>query len=117
MEFYYRDMVFTDNFDVIREAQRRIGADGLVMLRIAKSPIQEMLYQMIGLERFAFDYHERRDIFDSLHATMVKRYEELYDFAAQSPVEIVHLGDNVTATWLAGAISAIPHARVRETHR
>ena len=95
MEFYYRDMVFTDNFDVIREAQRRVGADGLVMLRIAKSPIQEMLYQMMGLERFACDYQEQRDIFESLHATMVKRYEELYDFAARSPVEILQLGDNI----------------------
>lgn len=95
MEFYYQDMVFQDNFDAIREAQRRIKTDGLVILRIAKSAVQEMLYQMMGLERFAIDYHERRDLFDSLHATMVKRYEELYDFAAQSPVEIVHLGDNI----------------------
>ena len=95
MESYYLDMVFKDNSDVIREAQRRIGTDGLVMLRIAKSPIQEMLYQIMGLERFAVDYQERRDFFDSLHATMVKRYEELYELAARAPVEILQLGDNI----------------------
>ena len=95
IEFYYLDMVFEDNFDVIREAQRRIGTDGLVVLRIAKSPIQEMLYQIMGLERFASDYREQRGFFDSLHATMVKRYEELYELAARSPVEILQLGDNI----------------------
>ena len=95
MESYWRDMVFRDNFDAIREAQRRVGSDGIVLLRVAKSPVQEMLYQMMGLEQFAFDYQERRDLFDSLHATMVKRYEELYDFAAESPVEILQLGDNI----------------------
>ena len=95
MEFYYRDMVFQDNSDVVREAQRRIGTDGLVIVRIAKSPVQEMLYQMLGPERFAIDYHERRDLFDSLHAAMAKRYEELYDLAAKSPVEILQLGDNI----------------------
>jgi hypothetical protein len=95
MEFYHRDMVFEDNFDAIREAQRRLGADGLVVLRIAKSPVQEMLYQMMGLEQFAIDYQERRDLFDSLHAVMAGRYEELYDFAARSPVEILQLGDNI----------------------
>ena len=95
MEYYYRDMVFGDNFDAIRETQRRVGGDGITMLRIAKSPLQEMLYQMMGLERFAFDYQERRDLFDSLHATMAKRYEELYDFAAESPAEILQLGDNI----------------------
>jgi len=51
-------------------SQRRVGTDGIVLLRIAKSPVQEMLYQMMGLEQFAFDYQERRDPFDSLHATM-----------------------------------------------
>ena len=95
MEFYYQDMAFQDNFDAIREAQRRIKTDGLVILRIAKSAVQEMLYQMMGPERFAIDYHERRDLFDSLHITMVKRYEELYEFASKSPVEILQLGDNI----------------------
>jgi uroporphyrinogen-III decarboxylase len=97
MEFYYRDMLFQDNAAAIREAQRRVGTDGLVMLRIAKSPVQEMLYQMMGLERFAEDYHLRRDLFDSLHVAMVKRYEELYDLAADSPVEILQLGDNIAS--------------------
>ncbi|MBS1116926.1 MAG: Uroporphyrinogen decarboxylase, partial [candidate division NC10 bacterium] len=95
LEFYYRDMVFRDNVPAFREAQRRVGTDGIVLLRIAKSPVQEMLYQMMGLERFAFDYQERRDLFDSLHAAMATRYEELYEFAAESPAEILQLGDNI----------------------
>jgi hypothetical protein len=95
MEYFYRDMMFRDNVEAIREAQRRVGDDGIVLLRIAKSPIQEMLYQMMGLEQFALDYQERRDLFDSLHTTMARRYEELYEFAATSPVEILQLGDNI----------------------
>jgi len=54
-----------------------------------------MLYQLMGVEQFAVDSQERRDLFDSLHATMAKRYEELYEFAAGSPVEILQLGDNI----------------------
>jgi hypothetical protein len=98
MEFTYRDMVFRDNLEALREARRRLGSDGLVMVRIAKSPLQEMLYQMMGLERFAVDYHERRDLFDSLHQTMAARQGELYDLAADAPVEILQLGDNVSST-------------------
>lgn len=84
-------MIFQDTFDAIRDAQRRAGDDGIVMLRIARSPVQEMLYQMKGLEQFAVDYQERRDLFDGLHATMAK----LYEFAAESPAEILQLGDNI----------------------
>ena len=97
MEFFIRDGIYHDNYQEIREAQRRMGSDGIVIVRVAKAPIQEMLYQMMGLERFALDYHERRDLFDSLHATMRERYGELYDLAASSPVEIIQLADNITA--------------------
>ena len=97
MEFYINDAVYHDNYDYLREAVRRIGADGIVYVRIAKSPVQEMLYQMMGLERFSIDFHERRDLFDALHAVMQKRYEELFDLAAGAPVEILLFGDNITS--------------------
>jgi len=97
MEFVYKDAVFYDNYEYIREAKRRIGGDGLVYVRVAKVPIQEMLYQMMGLERFSFDYYDRHDLFDSLHNTMIERYEELFTLAAEAPVEILLFGDNITS--------------------
>ncbi|MFB3816596.1 MAG: uroporphyrinogen decarboxylase family protein [Candidatus Methylomirabilales bacterium] len=97
MEFYFRDAVYRDNLDAIREAQRRLGGDGVVMVRVAKAPLQEMLYQLMGYEQFAVDYREERERFDSLHAVMARRYTELYDLAAGTPVEVVQLGDNVSS--------------------
>jgi len=95
LESYFQDLVFTDNLAAIREAERRVGEDGVVFVRIAKSPVQDMLYTWLGLDRFAEDYQDRRDLFDSLHATMVKRYAELYDLAAETPVTFLQLGDNI----------------------
>ena len=97
MEFIINDAIYHDTHDVIREAVRRIGGDGLVYVRIAKVPIQEMLYQLMGFERFSIDYHERRDLFDSLHNCMLKRYEELFDLAIGAPAEILLFGDNITS--------------------
>ena len=97
MEFYVQDAVYHDNVEYIREANRRIGGDGLVYVRVAKVPIQEMLYQMMGMERFSFDYYQQRDLFDSLHNTMLKRYEELFAFAVEAPVELLLFGDNITS--------------------
>ncbi len=97
MEFMVRDAVYHDNYEVIKEAQRRLGGDGIVYVRVGKAPIQEMLYQMLGMEQFAMDYKFHRDQFDSLHNAMVERYEELYDLVAGSSVEVVTLADNITA--------------------
>ena len=94
---HLRDGVYHDNYDAIREAKRRIGDDGLVLVRVGKSPLQEMLYLMMGYEQFAVDFYEHRDLFDSLHSTMVDRCQELYELAAEAPVEILQLADNITA--------------------
>lgn len=102
MEFYLRDARYLDNYDSIREARRRVGDDGIVLVRIAKSPIQEMLYQMMGYEQFALEFAFNRDQFDSLHALMLERYAELYDIAAAAPVEILMLGDNITSDVVGG---------------
>jgi hypothetical protein len=95
LEAYYQDMVFEEHNEVFREAQRRVGDDGLVFARIPRTPLQEMLYQLMGLDRFAADYQDRRDLVDSLFATMAKRYEEIYDLAVASPAEIVWCADNI----------------------
>lgn len=95
LEFYYKDMQFEENRDTFREAQRRVGEDGLVFARIPRTPLQEMLYQLMGLDRFAADYQERRDLFDSLFTVMAKRYAEIYDLAAASSAEIVWCADNI----------------------
>lgn len=95
LECYYEDMQFEENRDAFREAQRRVGEDGLVFARIPRTPVQEMLYQLMGLDRFAEDFQERRDLFDSLFAVMQKRYAQIYDLAASSPAEIVWCADNI----------------------
>jgi len=97
MEYYIKDGIYHDNYDSLRETIRRIGDDGLVYVRIAKSPIQEILYQMMGIERFGLHLYDHPHLIDSLHAAMLERYEELFELAAAAPVEILLLGDNITA--------------------
>ena len=97
MEYYFNDMVFHPNFSYLEELIRRIGDDGLVYVRISKTPIQEMLYQMLGMLQFSMDYYDHRDLFDSLHNVVLKRYRELFAIACDSPVEILLLADNITS--------------------
>jgi hypothetical protein len=96
MEHVVNDAVYRDNYDFLNESIRRIGGDGLVYVRLAKSAIQEILYQMTGLERFSYDSVDHPDLIESLYETMIRRYDELYELGAGSPVEIVLLGDNIT---------------------
>lgn len=97
MATVYRDAVYHDNLEAITRTQRELGGDGLVMIRVAKGAIQEILYQMTGYERFAIDLYERRELIEELYDVMMARYDELYDLAAQAPVEILQAADNITS--------------------
>ena len=97
MEFVEKDAVFRDNYQAIRETEQALGDAGLVMIRVAKGPIQEILYSMMGLERFSIDFYERRERIDSLYDVMARRHDELYDLAAGAPAEILQSADNITA--------------------
>ncbi|MBD3307571.1 hypothetical protein GF339_14140, partial [candidate division KSB3 bacterium] len=97
MEYIWKHLVFHDNASRIQTLIRQVGEDGLVYSRIAKSPIQEILYRMVGLERFSFDCYDHPDLLESLHDLMLRRYEEIYEFAVAAPVEILVLGDNITS--------------------
>jgi len=95
MEYVYRDAVYRDNYATLRRAKVEMGDDGLVLVRVAKGPMQEIVYQLAGMERVAFDLHDCRDRVESLYHTMCARYRDLYDLAAGAPVEICQLGDNI----------------------
>lgn len=97
MEYYFTDLLFHDDYGHLKELIRRIGDDGVVYVRISKTPMQEMLYQIMGMERFSIDYYDQRELFDSLHETIYERYRELFAIACESPVDILLLADNITS--------------------
>lgn len=97
MEYYINDPVHRPAYDTVGEKTRILGQDGVLTLNVPKQPIQYMFYHMLGYERFAVDYFERRDLFDSLYHALAARDEKLYEITAGAPGEIVRLGANVSA--------------------
>lgn len=78
-------------------AQRLMCDDGVVIANLPYTPLQEMLINLMGAERFAVDLHERPDDFFSLYELLARRRRELHEMAAESPADIFIYGDNVTA--------------------
>lgn len=97
VEFMMRDIIYSPNYDAIRDAEERIGDDGVVIGNLKYSPIQQMLVLFMGPERYGVDYYENRELFDSLYDTIAEKDRELYKIAAESPTEFVIYGDNITS--------------------
>ena len=97
VEFMVNDAVYIPNDDAIHEAKRTLGEDGAVIGNLGYTPMQQMLIMWMGPERFSVDFYENQDEFLGLYETLCRRHEEEYEIAANSPVEFVEYGDNVTA--------------------
>ncbi len=48
------------------------------------------------MERFSFDFVDKKKEFCSLYETILEKQRELFEIAANSPAEVIHCGDNIT---------------------
>lgn len=97
VKFMIRNTIYSTNYDMFREVEKDMGGDGYVWGEIPYSPIPNMLIWLMGPEQFAIDWHEHRDLIDSLYGTILIKQRKLYRIAAESPAEVILYGDNITS--------------------
>lgn len=92
----FDEMEFYPNYEDFVKATEVMGDDGLVIETPTKSPLQHMLLELMGYKRFALDYRMHRQEFEDLYRLLCKKQLEMYRVIAESPAEVVGLGDNIT---------------------
>ncbi len=97
LEYYVKDMVIEPAYDSICEAQDLIRDDGYVSGNLGYSPMQDMIVNLMGIEGFSDEWHERRDEVVRLYDLMVEKHRQMFEVAANAPVDLVIYGDNVTS--------------------
>jgi len=89
IEFMVRDAIYQPMYDQFHIEVAQVGENGYVAGNMGYSPLMEMRVNLLGLERFSFDLHERPDLFFSLYETMRKKESEAYPILADSPAELI----------------------------
>jgi hypothetical protein len=95
MEFAIRDIVYRPNYEAVLLAQERLGEDGYVIGNTEYTPMNKLLYEWLGPERFALDLHDRPDAVLSLYWLLREKQREMYRVCAASPVELAIYGGNI----------------------
>lgn len=85
---------FLDEKEYVK-TERILGDDGIMALGTPRSPLQSMLLELMGYERFSIDYHTYTQEFEDLYRVFRKKQLELYKVVADSAAEVVLLGDNI----------------------
>ena len=101
IEFMIRDTHLTENYAAIRDMERDLGSDGVVMGRATRSPYQQMFIELMGIERLVLDRADGLPELESLRAAMEEQHAKIYQLAAESPAKLIWCPDNLT-DWVAG---------------
>ncbi len=96
LEFVIRDRRYSSNYDVFSARMKLMGDDGIMRANIGYSPLQEIIYRLMGMERFAIEWAERRDRVMRLYDALVEDRRKIYPLVAQSPALIANYGGNVS---------------------
>lgn len=89
------DMEYFPNYDHFLKVDEIMGDDGIIAPLTPLSPLQLMLYELMGCKRFALDYSMHKQEFEQLYRLLFKKQLQMYRIVAESPADIICVGDNI----------------------
>ena len=96
LEFMIRDRRYGPNYEEFLAKGELMGEDAIMRAGIGYEPMQEILYNLMGLEQFATEWAERRERLVRLHEALVEDRRKIYPIVADSPALIANYGGNVS---------------------
>jgi len=87
---------YAPDYFPIEQAKDWVGDEGVLFAALPKTPMARMMIEWIGSEEGRFYIHEKkfRDRVEALYHSFSRNMEALYQIAAESPADIVWIGEN-----------------------
>ena len=97
VEFIISDEIYTPDYEKFTREEEILGEDGFIFAGwMPPTPLMQILWQFMGIEKFAFDYFEASDKFFTLYELLLERQLEQYRIVAESPALVAHIEENMT---------------------
>ncbi len=96
LEFILRDRSYIPDFDGYRLQFERYGEDGYVVGNTEYSPMNLLIYEFLGLERFSFDLLDQPQRILLLYEILREKQRRMFAICADSPAELILYGGNIS---------------------
>ena len=87
-----QDQSYLPNYEEFNRMQELVGGDVFLLPSLGYSPMQYIMYTLMGLELFAREWATRRPQVLLLYRALVKNHRHLYPIATGSPAPVVNYG-------------------------
>jgi hypothetical protein len=93
--FYIRDTVVRPDYPSVANLEESLGDDYVVRDQIPLEPLQALISDLMGAERFGYEWMDNRDEILTLYAALVEVNRKVYPIVADGPLGIANYGGNV----------------------
>ncbi|MFQ6074761.1 MAG: hypothetical protein ACE5Z5_01320 [Candidatus Bathyarchaeia archaeon] len=97
VRFMVEDTVYRPYYFPIEQAKEWVGDDGFVITSTGHTPMQMLMIDWVGSGggRFYIHHARYREKVEELYEALVRKYMEKVEIAADSPADMVLVGDNI----------------------
>ena len=95
IESMIRNRRYSPDYDTFQRAQEEAGGDALLVVALGYSPLQEIIYNIMGLEQFSIEWRYRRDEVMKLYQALSEDCRKFYPLVAASPALVVNYCGNL----------------------
>lgn len=97
LQAYLEDGVVVEDLAAFHEACEALGDDGLTLIRLERTPFQQLWVQWASIADLALHLVDCPDRVARCVDAMVRQMREVFEIAARTPVPFVDFPDNITA--------------------
>lgn len=95
LKFMIEDTVYEPYYENYTQIKDDLGEDGIVTVGADYTPLMKIIIRYMGFRTFAITYHKNPEAIEELIEVLDKSFLKMYKIIADSPAEIVRIGDNV----------------------
>ncbi|MBO3841919.1 MAG: hypothetical protein FGF48_05835 [Candidatus Brockarchaeota archaeon] len=93
--FMIEDTVYEPDYETYVRIKEELEEDGIVTVWADYTPLMKIIVRYMGFKTFAVMYRRNREMMEELIETLDKSFLKMYRIIADSPAEIVRVGDNI----------------------
>ena len=95
VKFIIEDTEYEPYYEEFLLIERDLGDDGIIFAWGDYTPLMKIIIELMGFKKFAVEIHRNPEKIKELIEIIDKKEREMYKIIAESPAEIVKVGDNI----------------------
>ena len=104
IRYMFEDVVYEPDYDSYGQLESELGVDGVITSGIGYTPLMEIIINQMGFKTFAMTLVRHPEAIDELVEAFGRKQIELLKILADSPVEIIGLGDNIDGVFVSPSL-------------